>query len=193
MSVDSFSIEQVTSETQTGPWTMRQAMRNSNPVEWRDPKHTISNLIAWWASVPPYDPDMEPEYLMHLQDITPLEQEVYTVAAVRRVRPALLHPTVLMSPAQADTWLKSTRSKIYTTATARPIGNEADWWHRCFFEELDTPFHGLVEQQLRLVAPNHPFIALSNSLDTSLPAILTTLKDGHQLSTTLPVLSPPSI
>lgn len=168
-------------------------MRQSNPIEWRNPQHTISNLIAWWASVPPYDPDMEPEYLMHLQDITPLEQEVYTVAAMRRVRPALLHPTELMSPAQADAWQKSTPCKIYTTAATRPVGNEADWWHRCFFEDLDARFHGLVEQQLRLVAPNHSFIALSNNFDTPLPTILTTLKEGNQLATTLPLFPTPAI
>lgn len=171
----SISIEHVTPQTETGPVPMRNAMRSSDPAIWQHKERTMNNLVQWWSGMPSYNPDWEPEYLMRAKDLTTLEKEVFTIAAVRRVRPALLHSTELMSPVSSAHWMKNSKAAIYTAAVASPVGEESSWWYRCFFEGLDPRFHSLVEQQLRLVAPSHSFVLLANSLDSSLLEVLNSM------------------
>lgn len=168
-------IEHWPANKDTGPMTMLNAMQaETNSANWSDRTKSISTLVAWWASVPSYDPDMEPEGLIRRQDLSPLSKEVLGIAAVHRVRPRGLNWDI-PNKAATSQWLDSSQAK--TMRQALEIENAGSWWNRCLFEGSEDRYHARTEHLVSALMADHPFVHMANSLNMPLHQLLPMMDD----------------
>lgn len=163
-------IEHWPASKETGPMTMLNAMQaDTTSTTWSNRAQSVASLVAWWEKVSTYDPDVEPEYLITRTDLTDLSKEVLGVAAAHRVRPGVLAWDIPDKKEIAE-WLTSSRARVMRQALE--MQSDGAWWNRCLFEGTEERYYARTEHLVGALMADHPFVHMSNSLNTPLHEML---------------------
>lgn len=165
---------------------MLAAMAVANTTTWGDRKKSVAALIDWWAAVPSYDPDMEPEQLIFKTNLSPLAKEVLGVAAAHRVRPSALAMNI-PDAKELKEWLGSNSAKVLRHALE--FESSGAWWNRCLFEGASSLHQKRTEHLVTHLMSEHTFVHMAVGLNVTLAEMLPAMDKPNPLpSVELPEL-----